>query len=88
MPFDWAHWRSLPVQDGGRQKPLDTLAWETFRTISNKSSFTDPQTQQKLDATALYLVLLFTGSGLGSPGKSPRHAGRRRLPGAARLAAA
>ena len=65
--FDWRQWRSLPVQDGGRQKPLDTLAWETFRTISNKSSFSDPQTQQKLDPTALYLTLLFTGQGWDRP---------------------
>ena len=55
----------LPVQDGGRQKPLDTLAWETFRTISNKSSFTDPETQQKLDPTALYLsCCLRAGNGI------------------------
>ena len=65
--FDWRQWRSLPVQEGGRQKPLDTLARETFRTISNKSSFSDPQTQQKLDPTALYLTLLFTWQGWDRP---------------------
>ena len=69
--FDWRRWQSLPVQDGGRQKPLDTLAWETFRTIGNKSSFADPQTQQKLDSTALYLVLLFTRQGWDRPASSP-----------------
>lgn len=40
--FDWAVWRSLPVQDGGRQKPLDSLAWETWRLLGNRVSFTDP----------------------------------------------
>jgi cytochrome c-type biogenesis protein CcsB len=57
--LDWKVWRSMPVQDGGRHKPLDSLAWETFRLIGNRTSFTDPETQQKLDATALYLSMLF-----------------------------
>ncbi len=61
VAFDWRQWQSLPVQADGRQKPLDTLAGETIRTISDKSSFTDPQTQQKLGPTGLYLALLFTG---------------------------
>jgi ABC-type transport system involved in cytochrome c biogenesis permease subunit len=65
--FEWGQWQSLPVQDGGRRKPLDTLARETFRTISNKSSFSDPQMQQKLDPTALYLTLFFTGQGWDRP---------------------
>ena len=39
--FDWKPWRYLPVQDGGRRKPLDTLAWETFRSISNRAGFTE-----------------------------------------------
>ena len=56
---DWKPWRSLPVQDGGRYKPLETLAWETLRLISNQESFTDPVTGEKLDATALYLSMLF-----------------------------
>ena len=65
--FDWRQWRLLPVQDGGRQKPLDTLAGETLRTITYKSSFSDPQTQQTLDPTAFYLTLLFTSPGWDRP---------------------
>ncbi len=61
--FDWKPWRYLPVQDGGRRKPLDTLAWETFRSISNRAVFTDPQTGRNLDATACYLTLLFEWQG-------------------------
>ena len=65
--FDWRQWQSLPVQEGGRQKPLDTLARETFRTIGNPSGFSDPQTQRKLDPIALYLTLLFTWQGWDRP---------------------
>jgi hypothetical protein len=60
--FDWQQWRALPVQDGGRQKPLDTLAWETFRTISNKSSFQTHRHSRSL----IPLISLFTLS----PGKA------------------
>jgi len=56
--FDWTAWRSLPVQDGGRQKPLDSLAWETWRLLGNRVSFTDPETNQSLDATAFYLATM------------------------------
>lgn len=65
--FDWNQWRHLPVQEGGRQKPLDTLAWETFRTLSNRTSLKDPDTGQRLDATTLYLVLLFDWQGWDQP---------------------
>ena len=56
--FDWNAWRSLPVQDGGRQKPLDSLAWETWRLLGNRVSFTDPETHQSLDATAFYVATM------------------------------
>ena len=56
--FDWEAWRSLPVQDGGRQKPLDSLAWETWRLLGNRVSFTDPETNQTLDATAFYMATM------------------------------
>ena len=56
--FDWNAWRSLPVQDGGRQKPLDSLAWETWRLLGNRVSFTDPETHRPLDATAFYLATM------------------------------
>ncbi|MCR4415483.1 MAG: hypothetical protein NUV77_23990, partial [Thermoguttaceae bacterium] len=62
--FDWSIWRRLPVQDGGRQKPLDTMAWETLRMLCNRASMTDPETGQRLDATALYVTMLFQGEGL------------------------
>jgi cytochrome c-type biogenesis protein CcsB len=57
--FDWEPWRHVPVQDGGRYKPLDTLAWEALRTIANQTSLVDPQTRQRLRGVALYLTLLF-----------------------------
>jgi cytochrome c-type biogenesis protein CcsB len=56
--FDWTAWKSLPVQDGGRQKPLDTLAWETGRLLSNRVNFTDPESNQSLNATAFYMSAL------------------------------
>jgi hypothetical protein len=61
--FDWNAWRHLPVQNGGRQKPLDTLAWETLRLVSNRGSFADPQSGEKLNPTALYLSMLFEWGG-------------------------
>lgn len=61
--FAWDLWRELPVQNGGRQKPLDTLGWETLRTLANRASVTDPQTQKPLDPTALYLTMLFDWQG-------------------------
>ena len=60
--FDWAAWRSLPVQDGGRQKPLDSLAWETWRLLGNRVSFTDPETNRTLDATAFYVASMLESS--------------------------
>ncbi len=77
---DWKPWRSLAVQDGGRQKPLDSLAWETWRMIGNRTSLTDPQSGQVLDATAMYLSMLLDWQGwdqqpsphrLPAPGENP-----------------
>jgi len=65
--WNWESWRHLPVLDGGRYKPLDTLAWETMRTLSNRVSFTDPETHERLDATAAYLALVFEWSGWDAP---------------------
>ena len=53
-PFDWQPWQSLATQDGGRVKPLDSLAWETLRLVANRRSLTDPDTGQKLDAVQSY----------------------------------
>ena len=61
--LDWKPWRSLPVQDGGRQKALDTLARETLRLLGNQSRFTDPETAEVLDPVALYLSMLFDWQG-------------------------
>jgi ABC-type transport system involved in cytochrome c biogenesis permease subunit len=55
--FDWNPWRRLPVQDGGRHKPLDTLARETVQKISGRTSFADPETGEKLGPVALYLTM-------------------------------
>src|SRR6516165_968834 len=70
--FDWRRWRDLPVQSGGRRKPLDTLTWETVRLISNQTKFADPETDEPLNATALYLSMLFDWQGWD-------HVGRDRL---------
>ena len=53
--------------DGGRKKPLDSLAWETARMIGNRASFADPETGQKLDATGLYLAMLLDWQGWDHP---------------------
>ena len=65
--FDWEVWRALPVQNGGRQKPLDTLGRETLRSIANRSDLADPDTHNRLDSTALYLTMLFEWRGWEHP---------------------
>jgi cytochrome c-type biogenesis protein CcsB len=61
--FDWNRWRDLPVQNGGRIKPLDTLAAESLRLISNRSSMRASGTGARLDPTELYLSMLFEWRG-------------------------
>ncbi len=61
--FDWTAWQRLPVQEGGRYKPLDTLAWETSRLLANRTSFTAPDTKEKLNPTAFYLALILEWPG-------------------------
>lgn len=61
--FDWDQWRDLPVQNGGRHKPLDTLGRETLRYVANRSSCEDPETGERLDPTAVYLMMLFDWQG-------------------------
>jgi cytochrome c-type biogenesis protein CcsB len=61
--YNWGRLRDLPVLNGGRHKPLDTLAWETFRLISNRTGCTDPETGAKLDAVGLYLTLILDWQG-------------------------
>lgn len=60
---DWQSWRTLPVQDGGRCKPLDSLARETLRLLANRTSFEDPDTGERLEPIALYMALLFDWQG-------------------------
>ncbi len=66
--FDWNRWRDLPVQNGGRIKPLDTLAAETLRLISNRSSMRDSETGARLDPTELYLSMFFEWRGWDNKG--------------------
>jgi len=61
--YDWGQWSHLAVQDGGRFKPLDSLAWETLRLIANRGSFDDPETSEKLSPVAVYLTMLFDWRG-------------------------
>jgi cytochrome c-type biogenesis protein CcsB len=65
--FNWQAWRYLPVQDGGRHKPLDTLAWETLRTLCNRARFVEPGSRETLDSTAVYLAMLFDWQGWDRP---------------------
>ena len=37
--FDWDIWRKIVVLDGGRTKPLDTLAWEQIYSFAGRSKF-------------------------------------------------
>jgi cytochrome c-type biogenesis protein CcsB len=60
---DWQLWQNLPVQNGGRIKPLDTLAWERLYLTSSRASIIDSQTGQRLNPTAAYLTLLFEWNG-------------------------
>lgn len=63
--FDWSLWRHMPVQDGGRYKPLDSLAWETLRLLCNRGSFPDPETGQRLEPTAWYVTMVLESLELG-----------------------
>ncbi len=65
--FDWDAWRYLPVQDGGRYKPFDTLARETARLLASRTYAADPQSGEKLNYIALYLTLLFQQEALSNP---------------------
>lgn len=37
--FDWDLWRSIPVLEGGRVKPLDTHAWEFVTSAVGRGTF-------------------------------------------------
>ena len=57
--LDWNSWRRLPVRDGGRQKPFETLVREKLRTASGRVQMVEPETGKCLDACTLYLGMLF-----------------------------
>ncbi len=65
--FDWQVWDYLATQDGGRHKPLDSLARETLCTLSNRKSLADPDTGRRLTAVQLYLMFLFDWRGWDQP---------------------
>jgi ABC-type transport system involved in cytochrome c biogenesis permease subunit len=67
IAVNWEQWRELPVQNGGRHKPLDTLAWETLRLTSNRGNFHDGETGRQLDPTVLYLSMFFDWQGWDHP---------------------
>ena len=69
--FNWDAWRALPVHQGGRQKPLDTLARETLRGWANRGSLVDPESGERLDPTALYVTLLLEWQGWDHADRRP-----------------
>ena len=58
--------RSLPVLDGGRMKPLDTLARVSLMSISNRSEFEDNQDKTK-PAIAWLLDVMSSPDEVSSP---------------------
>src|SRR5690606_27305759 len=40
--FNWDAWRSIVVQQGGRMKPLDTLAWESVLSVTTRCGSLKP----------------------------------------------
>jgi len=63
VELDWSAWQRLPVQDGGRHKPLDTLARESLATYCDNTDATDLQVGRSLRPTALYMAMLFDWQG-------------------------
>lgn len=67
---DWHSWRLLPVQDGGRIKPFDSLARDTLRKMTGRESIRDPDTGEQLEPVAAYLSLVFAWQGWDGPTRS------------------
>ena len=65
--FQTDAWQYVPVQDGGRYKPLDTLARETLPDIIDRTSSTEPDTGRTLGPTNLYLAMLLQRQDWGPP---------------------
>ncbi len=61
--IDWQLWQKLPVQNGGRFKPFDTLAAETLLVTSNYVPVIDSNSGQELSPVATYLTMLFEWTG-------------------------
>ena len=64
--FDWDQWQRLPVQEGGRQKPLDTLAREAFWKMGG-GAVTSPETGKNPAPTAAFLEMLLQWQGWDQP---------------------
>jgi len=56
-------WRGLPVYADGRQKPLDSLARETLRSITQNENVHDSTSDEELDPVAAYLSMLLDWRG-------------------------
>lgn len=65
--FRFEAWRRLPVQEGGRYKPLDTLARESLFKITGRTSFSDPDTGRTMDPAQLYVEMLLQWRGWDRP---------------------
>lgn len=61
--WDWDAWRALPIQDGGRYKPLDSLGRETLLLLARRTSIEHPETGERLEPIAFYLSLLLDWQG-------------------------
>ena len=48
--LDFREAGKIVIQSGGRKKPLDTFAAETFQTLSGRRSFRDPETDRGVAA--------------------------------------
>lgn len=64
---EWNAWRLLPVQDGGRIKPFDSLARDMLRTMTGRESIRDSNTGEGLEPVAAYLTLVLEWQGWDGP---------------------
>jgi cytochrome c-type biogenesis protein CcsB len=67
--FDWRVWRELPVRNGGRPKPLDSLGWETVRGLANQNKLVDPASGLRLEPVAAYMAMLLDWQGWDHPAR-------------------
>jgi ABC-type transport system involved in cytochrome c biogenesis permease subunit len=69
--FVWDDWRRLAVLDGGRVKPLDSLARETMEAISG-AGLPDCLEGQPPDALGLYTAMFLEWDGHADPPTGPQ----------------